>query len=338
MTDSDHSPEQNLDQSTKQILDQTPEVSELIIDFVEHIEVEKGRTKNTAENYQRYLYRFLEIAGDISGKGDALKPSDITPELLRKFRLQLNRLPDDHGENLKVITQSYYLIALRGFLKYLARRGIESLDPSLVELPHVTRKQVTFLHYDEVERLLEQIDTSTETGLRDRAIIELLFSGGLRVSELVKLNRDSINLERREFIVRGKGSKDRPVFISPAAADWVSEYLSARTDSLAPLFLNNSANTGEANTSGDFRRLSTRSVERLVQKYARAAGITKHVSPHTLRHSFATDLLMNGADIRSVQTMLGHADISTTQIYTHVTDPHLKEVHERFHTDTDSAE
>ena len=197
---------------------------------------------------------------------------------------------------------------------------------------------MTFLHYDEVERLLEQIDTSTETGLRDRAIIELLFSGGLRVSELVKLNRDSINLERREFIVRGKGSKDRPVFISPAAADWVSEYLSARTDSLAPLFLNNSANTGEANTSGDFRRLSTRSVERLVQKYARAAGITKHVSPHTLRHSFATDLLMNGADIRSVQTMLGHADISTTQIYTHVTDPHLKEVHERFHTDTDSAE
>ena len=194
------------------------------------------------------------------------------------------------------------------------------------------------MHYDEVERLLSEIDTSTETGLRDRAIIELLFSGGLRVSELVKLNRDSINLERREFIVRGKGSKDRPVFISPAAADWVSEYLSARTDSLAPLFLNNSSNTGEANTSGNFRRLSARSIERLVQKYARKAGITKHVSPHTLRHSFATDLLMNGADIRSVQTMLGHADISTTQIYTHVTDPHLKEVHERFHTDTDSAE
>lgn len=317
--------------------DQTLEVSELITDYVEHIEVEKGRTQNTAENYERYLYRFLEIAGDISGKGDALRPADITPELLRKFRLQLNRITDEHGKSLKVITQSYHLIALRGFLKYLAKRGIKSLDPSLVELPHVVRKQVTFLHYDEVERLLNEIDISTETGLRDRAIIELLFSGGLRVSELVKLNRDSINLDRREFIVRGKGSKDRPVFISPSAANWVSEYLAARTDSLVPLFLNNSSNTGEANTSGDFRRLSARSVERMVQKYAKMAGINKHVSPHTLRHSFATDLLMNGADIRSVQTMLGHADISTTQIYTHVTDPHLKEVHEKFHTDTDDT-
>lgn len=315
---------------------QTLEVSELITDYIEHIEVEKGRTQNTAKNYGRYLYRFLEIAGDISDKSDALQPADITPELLRKFRLQLNRITDEHGESLKVITQSYHLIALRGFLKYLAKRGIKSLDPSLVELPHVVRKQVTFLHYDEVERLLNEIDTSTETGLRDRAIIELLFSGGLRVSELVKLNRDSINLDRREFIVRGKGSKDRPVFISPSAANWVSEYLAARTDSLVPLFLNNSSNTGEANTSGDFRRLSARSVERMVQKYAKMAGITKHVSPHTLRHSFATDLLMNGADIRSVQTMLGHADISTTQIYTHVTDPHLKEVHEKFHTDTES--
>ena len=311
--------------------------AELIDDFVEHMEIERGRSIKTAENYRRYLLRFLEIAGEISGKDYSLQPADVDQELLRKFRLALNREEDAKGENLKVITQSYHLIALRGFLKYLAKRGIKSLDPSLIELPHVVRKQVTFLHYDEVERLLAEIDTSTETGLRDRAIIELLFSGGLRVSELVKLNRDSINLERREFIVRGKGSKDRPVFISPAAADWVSEYLAARTDSLAPLFLNNSANTGDANTSGDFRRLSARSVERLVQKYARAAGITKHVSPHTLRHSFATDLLMNGADIRSVQTMLGHADISTTQIYTHVTDAHLKEVHERFHTDTDNS-
>lgn len=315
-----------------------PTIPELITDYVEHIEIEKGRAIQTANNYERYLWRFLDIAGDITGKGTGMQPADITPEVLRKFRLQLNRTINDRGENLEIITQSYHLIALRGFLKYLAKRGIDPLDPSLVELPHIVRKQVTFLHYDEVERLLAEIDTSTETGLRDRAIIELLFSGGLRVSELVKLNRDSINLERREFIVRGKGSKDRPVFISPAAADWVGEYLAARTDSLAPLFLNNSANVGATDTSGDFRRLSTRSVERLVQKYAKMAGITKHVSPHTLRHSFATDLLMNGADIRSVQTMLGHADISTTQIYTHVTDPHLKEVHERFHTDTDGAE
>lgn len=309
-------------------------ILELIGDFVEYLEIEKGRSKKTAENYQRYLERFLYIAGELTGKDDNLEPSDINDELLRKFRLKLNRLEDEHGQGLEAITQAYHLIALRGFLKYLARRHIKSLDPSLVELPHIIRKQVTFLHYDEVESLLEQIDTSTETGLRDRAIIELLFSGGLRVSELTRLNRDSINLVRREFLVRGKGSKDRPIFISEAAADWVEQYLNVRTDSLAPLFLNNSRRTQAVDTSGDYRRLTPRSVERIVQKYAKMAGIVKHVSPHTLRHSFATDLLMNGADLRSVQAMLGHSDISTTQIYTHVTDAHLKEVHEKFHTET----
>lgn len=315
--------------------EEKPKVQELIQDFIESLEVEKGRSKKTAENYERYLVRFLEIAGEISGKDYDLAPEDITQELLRKFRLKLNRLEDEKGEGLQAITQAYHLVALRGFLKYLAQRGIESLEPSLVELPHVVRKQVTFLQYDEIERLLAEIDTETETGLRDRAIIELLFSGGLRVSELVKLNRDSINLSRREFIVRGKGNKDRPIFISEAAADWVEQYLERRTDTLVPLFLNNSKNLQAVDTSGNYRRLTTRSVERIVQKYAKLAGITKHVSPHTLRHSFATDLLMNGADLRSVQAMLGHSDISTTQIYTHVTDPHLKEVHERFHTETE---
>lgn len=310
-------------------------VQELIGEYTEHLEIEKGRSKKTIENYERYLLRFWEIAGEITGKEYDLEPKDITREVLRKFRLKLNRVADERGEGLEAITQAYHLVALRGFLKYLAQREIESLEPSLVELPHVVRKQVTFLHFDEVENLLEQIDTSTETGLRDRAIIELLFSGGLRVSELVKLNRDSINLSRREFVVRGKRSKDRPVFVSESAADWVEQYLNARTDSLAPLFLNNSKNLKEVDTSGDYRRLTARSVERIVQRYARMAGITKHVSPHTLRHSFATDLLMNGADLRSVQAMLGHSDISTTQIYTHVTDPHLKEVHEKFHSDTE---
>jgi len=310
---------------------------ELITDFVEHVEVERGRSKKTAENYARYLMRFLDIAGEITGKDYSIQPEDITREVLRKFRLALNRVEDEHGEGLKPITQAYHLIALRGFLKYLAQREIKSLDPSLVELPHVVRQQVTFLHFDEVEAMLKEIDTETESGLRDRAIIELLFSGGLRVSELTKLNRDSINLERREFLVRGKGSKDRPIFISEAAADWVERYLNARTDTLAPLFLSNSRRTQAVDTSGDYRRLTPRSVERIVQKYAKLAGITKHVSPHTLRHSFATDLLMNGADLRSVQTMLGHADISTTQIYTHVTDQHLKEVHDRFHTETSDA-
>lgn len=304
-------------------------ITDLIEDFLASLEIEKGRSKKTVENYRFYLYRFYELTEEFIN-GD-YTPEKITPELLRKYRLRLNRNDDS---NLATITQSYHLIALRGFLKYLSRREIKSLDPSLVELPHITRKQVTFLHYDEVEDLISEIPTDTETGLRDRAIVELLFSGGLRVSELISLNRDSINLDRREFVVRGKGNKDRPVFVSKNAANCVRDYLCVRHDSLPALFLNNSKNQQAVDTSGDFRRLTPRSIERIVKKYARAAGITKHVSPHTLRHSFATDLLMNGADLRSVQALLGHSDISTTQIYTHVTDQHLQEVHERFHSDT----
>jgi site-specific recombinase XerD len=309
-------------------------ISDLIEDFLEYLEIESGRSRKTIENYRLYLERFLEISQEILNKDD-IKPTDIDRELLRKYRLRLNRYGSENGgDDLKTITQTYHLIALRGFLKYLTRREIKSLDPSLVDLPHVIRKQVTFLHFDEVEDMLAQIDTSTESGLRDRAIIELLYSGGLRVSELVGLDRGSINLERREFMVRGKGSKDRPIFISQSAADRVQDYLDARSDSLPALFLNNSRNTQTVDTSGNYRRITARSVERIVEKYARLAGITKHVSPHTLRHSFATDLLMNGADLRSVQSMLGHADISTTQIYTHVTDAHLKEIHEKFHSET----
>lgn len=310
------------------------DLSELIEDFLEHLEVESGRSKKTIENYRLYLERFLMFAEEALNK-DVVKPEEITKEVLRRYRLWLNRLGTENGtDDLKTITQAYHLIALRGFLKYLARREIKSLDPSLVDLPHIIRKQVTFLHYDEVEDMLEQIDLTTESGLRDRAIIELLYSGGLRVSELVGLNRDSINLEKREFVVRGKGSKDRPIFISEACADRLQDYLDARTDSLPALFLNNSRNLQAVDTSGNYRRMTARSVERIVEKYARMAGIMKHVSPHTLRHSFATDLLMNGADIRAVQSMLGHADISTTQIYTHVTDAHLKAVHEKFHSET----
>ncbi len=310
------------------------DIYDLIDDFLEHLEIEVGRSKKTVDNYRHYLERFVMLAQEILQKDD-IKPSDIDKELVRKYRLLLNRYGSENGtEDLKIITQTYHLIALRGFLKYLARRDIKSLDPSLVDLPHIIRKQVTFLHFGEVEDMLEQIDLSTESGLRDRAIIELLYSSGLRVSELVNLNRDSINLERREFMVRGKGSQDRPIFVSKSAADRLQDYLDARTDSLPALFLNNSRNTQAVDTSGNYRRMTARSVERIVEKYARLAGITKHVSPHTLRHSFATDLLMNGADLRSVQTMLGHADISTTQIYTHVTDAHLKEIHEKFHSDT----
>ena len=312
-------------------------VEKLIQDFLEHLEVEKGRSKKTTDNYGRYLERFEEIASEIKaedGREGDLVPEDITPELLRKFRLKLNRYTNlVRDEGLSVLTQSYHLIALRGFLKYLARREIKSLDPSLVDLPKAIKKQVTFLHYDEVEEMINAIPEETESDFRDRAILELLFSGGLRVSELVGLNRDSINLERRECIVRGKGSKDRPIFISKAAAEKVQDYLSTRHDSLPALFLNNSKHLQAVDNSGNFRRLTPRSVQRIIEKRARAVGITKHVTPHTLRHSFATDLLMNGADIRSVQAMLGHANIATTQIYTHVTDFHLKEVHEKYHSE-----
>jgi len=301
-------------------------LSDYILEFIEHLEVEGGRMPKTAENYEFYLNRFVEFAGDI-------KVADINSEMIRKYRLWLNRHENERGETLAMITQSYHLIALRGFFKYLSKRDIPSLSPDKIELPKTARKQVTFLHYDEVQNLIEGIDVSEEAGLRDRAIIELFFSSGLRVSELVNLNRDHINTKRREFMVRGKGQKDRPVFISQSAADWVEQYLAMRQDSLAPLFISYSRNV-ETNTSGDYRRLSARSIQRSINKYARLAGITKHVSPHTMRHSFATDLLMNGADIRSVQTMLGHADISTTQIYTHVTDAHLKEVFEKFHSES----
>ena len=308
-------------------------VNDLIQDFLQHEEIELGRSINTVRNYELYLNRFYELCSpDLSHE---MMPQDITTEMLRKYRLRLNRYEvDEHGAHLTAQTQSYYLIALRGFLKYLAKRGVESLDPALVELPKTHRPQVTFLHLDEIQALLDEIDLDTETGLRDRAIIELLFSGGLRISELCNLDRADINLERKEFVVRGKGSKDRPIFIDDSAASRVKDYLCARHDSLPALFLNNSNNTGETSTSGNYRRLTPRSIQRIIERYARAAGITKHVTPHTLRHSFATDLLMNGADLRSVQSLLGHSNISTTQIYTHITDTHLKDIHKKFHSET----
>jgi len=307
-------------------------VADLINEFLESLEVESGRSRYTTRNYELCLSRLLEFQNEFNPEDD-LKPTDITQEWLRKYRLWLNRYQTEKGKGLSVTTQAYHLIALRGFLKYLAKRNIKSLDPVLVELPRTHRPQVTFLHVDEIDRILAEIPLDTEDGLRDRAIFELLFSTGLRISELTGLNRGDVNLTRREFMVRGKGQKDRPVFISQSAADAVQDYLDERKDKLPALFLNNSRNQPMVGTSGDYRRLTPRSIERIINKYVRAAGITKHVTPHTLRHSFATDLLMNGADLRSVQSLLGHSNISTTQIYTHVTDPHLKDVHEKFHSD-----
>lgn len=303
-------------------------LSELILDYIEHLEVEGGRSAKTAENYRLYLERLVEFTNDI-------RVERITTEVVRKYRLWLNRYKNDNNEELAPITQGYHLIALRGFLGYLAKRDILSLSPEKIELPKINRKQVTFLHYDEITRMLGIIPLNNEQGLRDRAIIELLFSSGLRVSELVRLDRSHVNTKRREFMVRGKGQKDRPVFISEAAAERVATYIATRLDNLPPLFLSYSRNSS-ATTSGDFRRLTPRSVQRIITMYARLAGITKHVTPHTMRHSFATDLLMNGADIRSVQSMLGHSNISTTQVYTHVTDEHLREVYEKFHSDTET--
>ncbi|MGF7228521.1 MAG: site-specific tyrosine recombinase/integron integrase [Candidatus Saccharibacteria bacterium] len=293
-------------------------------DFLEYLEIEQNRSQKTIANYDHYLTRLLDFAGDI-------RVTDITPELIRKWRLWLNRLGTNTSDELQKNTQNYHLIALRGFLKFCAKRDIPALAPEKIELARTTRKQVTFLNDDELARIFTQPDVATEAGMRDRAILELLFSSGLRVSELVGLDKDHINLKRREFMVRGKGQKDRPIFISSTAAEWIEQYLDARVDNTRPLFIRYSGRK-TVDTSGNFHRLTVRSVQRLVARYALLAGITKHVSPHTLRHSFATDLLMNGADLRSVQAMLGHSNIATTQIYTHVTDPHLKSVHERFHS------
>lgn len=300
-------------------------MSELIRDYIEHLEVEGGRSPRTARNYENYLERFIDFSGDI-------EVSNITSEKVRKFRLWLNRYKTERGE-LQLITQSYHLIALRGFLRYLSRRDIKSLSPDKIILPKVQRRQVTFLEFDELQRLLDAVPSDKkETSLRDKAIVELLFSSGLRVSELTNLNRDHINTKRREFTVRGKGQKDRPVFISQHAASCIEEYLESRSDSLIPLFISYSKSQSKPDQSGDYRRLSSRSVQNIITKYTKLAGITKHVTPHTMRHSYATDLLINGADIRSVQSMLGHSSIITTQVYTHVTDKHLKEVYEKFHS------
>jgi site-specific recombinase XerD len=281
-------------------------------DFLEYLEIEQNRSQKTIRNYDHYLTRLIDFAGDI-------KVADIDAELVRKWRLWLNRLGTNTSDQLGKSTLNYHLIALRSFLKFCARRDMPAMTADKIELARTRRPQVSFLNEDEVERLLVQPDNSKLAGARDRAILELLFSSGLRVSELVGLDKDHVNLKRREFMVRGKGQKDRPIFISDM-----------RSDTARPLFIRYGGNK-QVDLTGNFHRLTARSVQRLVAHYALLAGITKHVSPHTLRHSFATDLLMNGADLRSVQAMLGHANIATTQIYTHVTDPHLRAVHEKFH-------
>ncbi len=273
------------------------DIVRLKTDFLEYLEIEKNRSPKTVENYDHYISRIFDFL-------KAKSPEDLTEEGIRKFRIDLNRKP------LKKITQNYHIIALRSFLKYLAKRDVKALAPEKLELAKQEDREVTFLEPSELDRFLKSPDDP-----RDRAILETLFSTGLRVSELVSLDRDTIDLDRGEFSVRGKGSKIRVVFLSDAAKAAIKTYLDKRTDIEPKLF-----------------NLTPRSVQRIVKKYAIRAGIIgKKVSPHSLRHSYATDLLRNGADIRSVQAMLGHASVTTTQIYTHVTDKQLREVHERFH-------
>jgi len=292
-------------------------------DFLEYLEIEQNRSQNTIVNYDHYLTRLVDFAGDIS-------VTDINPELIRKWRLWLNRLGSNTSDELSALTLNYHLIALRSFLKFCAKRDINAISADKIELARTRRKQVTFLNEDELDSLFAQPKIDTIIGLRDRAILELLFASGLRVSELVGLDRGHINLKRREFMVRGKGQKDRLVFVSQSAANWLERYLEKRPDNAKPLFIRYSG-TKKVDLSGNYQRLTARSIQRMIARYALLAGITKHVSPHTMRHSFGTDLLMNGADLRTVQVMLGHSNISTTQIYTHITDPHLKSAYEKYH-------
>ncbi|MEJ0053748.1 MAG: site-specific tyrosine recombinase/integron integrase [bacterium] len=293
--------------------------------FLEYIEIERGRSVKTVENYDRYLSRFIKQA-------DIKDPSDITEPKIREFRMWLNRQSGTGRDSMKRRTQNYYLIALRAFLKYLRRLEIQTIAPERIELAKVPERQIDLITSAELSRLIdspaEALKTEKDphvrrTLLRDRAIMELLFSTGLRIAELCSLNND-LDLGRDEFSIRGKGDKVRVVFLSPAAKEAVREYLKARADMEEALFVDGRPKK--------LHRITPRDVQRHLKAYAARAGITSKVSPHTLRHVFATDLLSNGADIRSVQQLLGHASIITTQIYTHVTDSHLRDVHKKFHS------
>lgn len=300
-------------------------ISSLVTDFLEYLELERNASQLTIKNYDHYLKRFLEFAGDI-------KPKDIDLNMVRKYRLYLSRWSDPKTKKpLKRITQNYFMIALRAYLRYLARIDVETLSPEKVELGEVDPRPLKILDETHLKSLLDAPDTSKKDGIRDRSILETLFSTGLRVSELASLNCDTINLNRREFGIIGKGRKERVVFISDSAANWLEKYLQARKDTFKPLFIRFQGKVDPGN-NGEAMRLTTRSIERIVEKYVKGLGLSVKATPHTLRHSFATDLLINGADIRSVQEMLGHSSIQTTQIYTHVTNAHLKDVHKAFHS------
>ena len=294
-----------------------------IDDFLDYLEIEKNRSSKTIENYAHYLSRFADFATHSGDK--RFSPALITLPLVRKYRLHLNHTKDAAGKPLKLITQNYHIIALRAFLKFLAKQDVKSLPAEKIELAKTSERQIDFLALDELNSIFKAVprDDKLES-LRDLTILTVLFSTGLRVSELTDLTRKNIDLKRGEFMVRGKGDKPRVVFLSPEAKELLQKYFDRRTDNAEAAFIAHAGPTPH-------EPLTPRSIQRIVQKYATAAGLVKKVTPHVLRHSFATDLLINGADIRSVQVMLGHSSITTTQIYTHLTNPQLKEVHRAFH-------
>jgi len=299
-------------------------IGKWIVSFLEYLEIEKNRSALTVRNYDFYLQRFIGWTG-------VKKPEDITLPIVKQFRLKLNR-ELNNGKPLKKSTQNYHIIALRSFLKYLAKMDVKTLASEKLELAHIGERSVEFLDGDDLDRLLQAPLKSSNKKIiqiRDKAILETLFSTGLRVSELISLKRNSINLKKDEFTVRGKGDKPRIVFLSNHAKHWIGEYLKARDDVEPYLFV--AHDRASKAREEEVKPLSPRSVQRLVEKYSSAAGITKKVTPHTMRHSYATDLLQGGADIRSVQSMLGHSSITTTQIYTHITNQQLRDIHKAFH-------
>lgn len=297
-------------------------ISQAIRQFLEYCEVTKNSSPKTLENYQHYLKRFQDFLSEDP------QPQDLTLQKIHKYRLYLNRFLDEKKQPLSVKTQNYHIIALRAFLKYLTKNDIKTLPPEKIELSKIPKRTVEVLSREELEDLFKAVDLAKKHGPRDLAILETLYSTGLRVSELASLDREQVNLDRREFMVRGKGSKPRIVFLSKKCTETIKKYLRTRDDNYSPLFIN--SQKGDA-LDNEKRRLSTVSIQAVVRKYALRAGIVKKVTPHTLRHSYATELLINGADIRSVQEMLGHSSITTTQIYTHVTDKKLREIHDKFH-------
>ena len=302
--------------------------------FLEYCELDRNLSQKTVRMYSYYMEFFHTwIIKELKIENEALNVKDIDEEMVRKFRLYLSReyFNPFKGE-LKRQTQNYFLVALRSFFRFLVKKNLATLSPEQIELGKISERTIKFLSPEDVQKLLTASDISKIRGLRDRALMEMLFSTGLRVSELVGLDKDHVNLKEQEFSVIGKGRKVRVVFLSDNATQWLERYLRERDDPYKPLFIRYSGPKPKGSLSDAHFRLTARSVERLIDKYRKKAGITIRIGPHVLRHSFATDLLKHGADIRTVQEMLGHKNIATTQIYTHVTNIRLKEVHKKYHS------